>query len=288
MKALRKESLVPFAERAVRSRATLRSVSTVERLKPSFMIIGAQRCGTTSLYHYLSQHPAVQPAIAKEVHFFDNSYTRGLRWYLAHFPAASQRQRALREGRDLVTGEASPYYVFHPAVAERVKKALPDVKLILMLRDPVKRAYSHYQHEVALGEERLSFEEALDAERGRLSGERERLLEDPSYRSFNYQHHSYVARGAYVEQLRTWLRLFATEQLLVLTSEAFYKRSDGEFKRVLEFLGLPPFDLPAYEPRNTYEYDPMTVETRERLAEVFRTSNQELYELLGTDLGWSR
>ncbi len=99
---------------------------------------------------------------------------------------------------------------------------LPRVKLIALLRDPVGRAYSHYQHEVARGFETLSFEEAIEAEPARLAGETERMLAEPLYNSFAHQHHSYLARGRYHEQLERWRARFDDRQLLVLSSERFF------------------------------------------------------------------
>src|SRR5436189_26280 len=121
---------------------------------PDFLILGAQKAGTTALYAYLRWHPQVTGPSFKEVSFFDRHYARGERWYRAHLPV---RRRA-------VVGEASPSYLFHPLAPERVARMLPEARLIALLRNPVDRAFSHYQHEVALGREQLSFEDALAGE----------------------------------------------------------------------------------------------------------------------------
>src|SRR5580692_9445955 len=123
---------------------------------PGFLIVGAQRCGTTSMYRALSEHPEVRKAVLhKGVHYFDMNYGRGLGWYRAHFPLA-------RGGG--VTFESSPYYLFHPLAAERIAADLPGVKLIVLVRDPVERAYSAYTHERARGFETESFEQAIERE----------------------------------------------------------------------------------------------------------------------------
>src|SRR5262245_18320944 len=106
---------------------------------PHFIIIGAQRCGTTSLYNYLIRQLGVIPAAMKEVHFFDLNYQKGNEWYFSQFPEL---------GRDQITGEASPYYIFHPRVPQRIKNLLPSIKLIVLLRNPTNRAFSHYQLQV--------------------------------------------------------------------------------------------------------------------------------------------
>jgi sulfotransferase family protein len=172
-------------------------------------------------------------------------------------------------------------------VPARVAEHLPRAKLIALLRDPVERAYSHYQHEVARGFETLSFEEAIEAEPARLAGEVERMAAEPLYNSFAHQHHSYLARGCYAEQLARWRALFPPEQLLVLSSERFFREPERSFARVLDFLELPPSTPDAFEKHNAYDYRQMDATTRGRLVEHYREPNRALYEWLGDDLGWS-
>jgi hypothetical protein len=258
------------------------------RLLPDYLIIGAQRAGTTSLHRYLIQHPGVRTTLrTKGVHFFDTAYGRGMSWYASRFPTKlTAWYVARRHGVELRTGEASPYYLFHPLVPDRVAEHLPQVKLIALLRDPVQRAYSHYQHELARGFETLPFEEAIEAEPARLAGEAERLAGDLAYRSFEHQHHSYLARGRYAEQLDRWRARFDGDQLLVLSSERFFAEPEPTFARVLEFLELPAFSPAAWEKHNAYDYRQMGDEVRGRLVEHYREPNRRLYESLGDDFGW--
>jgi hypothetical protein len=256
--------------------------TTPMRRLPDFLIIGAQRCGTTSLYRYLCAHPAVAPAVLnKGIHFFDTNFDRGVGWYRSNFPTeATLAWRARRSGSDrVITGEGSPYYVFHPLGPERIARALPGVRAILMLRDPVSRAYSQHQHERARGFESLGFEEALEAEEGRLAGEEDRMRQDPTYRSFSHQHHSYVARGMYAAQIRRWLEHFDVDELLVVDSAAFFADPDDEYRRVLRFLGLQERSLPEYRPLNAHRYDRMSDRARGFLVERFREPDRELIEL---------
>jgi hypothetical protein len=260
------------------------------RLLPDYLIIGTQRGGTTSLYKYLKQHPGIGRAIfGKEVHFFDRDYSRDLDTYRSHFPTrAYKRYIRMRHGLELVTGEASPYYLAHPHAPHRIAEALPHAKLIVLLRDPVERAYSQYNHEVALGFEDLSFEEAIEREPERIAGELEKMHADPSYDSFSYRHHTYLARGHYAEQLELWYALFPKPQFLVLRSEDFFADPDRAYRTVLEFLGLPPASLGKYETFNVRQRGDVKPETRRRLTEYFTEPNERLYELLGVDFGWSR
>jgi hypothetical protein len=259
------------------------------RLLPDYLIIGAQRAGTTSLHRYLVQHPGVRTMLrTKGVHFFDTAYGRGMSWYASRFPTKlTAWWVARRHDVELRTGEASPYYLFHPLVPDRVAEHLPQVKLIALLRDPVGRAYSHYQHEVARGFETLSFEEAVEAEPVRLAGETERMLADPRYHSFAHQHHSYLARGRYAEQLERWRARFDDRQLLVLSSERFFAEPEPTFRRVLDFLELPPFTPDAFEKHNAHDYRRMGAEVHARLVDHYREPNATLYESLGDDFGWS-
>jgi len=260
----------------------LRVWSSPLRVLPDFLILGAQKAGTTSLYTYLSEHPNIAPAIAKEPHFLDYNYARGEAWYRAHFPTYWSRMRGVFQ----ITGEASPYYLFYPHAAWRAKQLVPRAKLIVMLRNPVERAYSHYNHQVRFDAEPLTFEEALDQEATRLVGEYEEILADPEYYSFNYQNYSYRARGMYADQLSRWFKYFPREQFLILHSEAFYTDTRREFDRVLDFMNVPRWQPSAYRPDNAGKYEPMLSATRAYLSDFFAPHNERLYELLGTDFKW--
>src|SRR5947209_13351977 len=178
-----------------------RGVTSPLRLLPDFLIIGAQRGGTTSLYHYLRAHPAVHSSAVKDTHFFDKKFHKGVSWYRAHFPTRFEKAYARRfRHQDFVTGEASPSYLFHPHAPSRTARLLPHVKLIVLLRNPIDRAFSQYYHALALGHEKLSFEEALEREQERTAGEYERVLAEAHYSSHAFKHLSYLSRGIYVDQ----------------------------------------------------------------------------------------
>jgi Sulfotransferase domain len=245
---------------------------------PDFLVIGAQKAGTTALYAYLRWHPGITGPSWKEVSFFDRHWWRGEAWYRAQFP--------LRSGQRLV-GEASPSYLFHPLAPERVRSLVPDAKLVALVRDPVDRAYSHYQHEVALGREPLSFEDALAAEEERTRGEVERLVAHPRAFSHAWWDHTYAARGRYADQLESWLEVFPREQLLVVPSEDLGERPAETYAAVLAFLGAEAHALPDYPRVFEREYEPMRPETRAALAATFAEPNCRLERLLGRSLGWS-
>jgi hypothetical protein len=255
---------------------------------PSYLIVGAMRSGTSALYEYLVRHPAVARSTTEEVHYFTLRYDKGPAWYRGHFPSRLRREHVRRRyGLELVTGEATPYYLFHPHAPGRIASLLPDVKLIVVLRDPVDRAYSHYVHARKVGVEPLpTFEEALAAEPRRLAGEVEKMHADPGYRSRNHWHFAYVGRGIYVDQLQRLLSLFARDQILVLQAEEMLRATRDVHARVLGFLGLPVMTLGNYAQHNRSRYSPMKIETRRRLAETFEEPNRRLYDLLGVDYAW--
>ncbi len=258
------------------------------RMLPGFLIVGAQRCGTTSMYRTLSQHPAVLKAVLhKGVHYFDTAYQRGPGWYRAHFPLqATAHRRGRRLGTAPATFESSPYYMFHPLAPERIARDLPGVKLIVLVRDPVERAYSAHAHELARGFETEPFERALELEEQRLAGEERRLRDDPGYASHSHQHHAYLARGRYGEQLERLASLVSRDHVHVVDSHEFFERPEPVYEGVLRFLGLPDLARPAFERHNARPRSPMPESLRARLQEYFADDDTRLAGWLGRLPSW--
>lgn len=265
-----------------RLRADYRQLTAPLRGLPSVLILGAQKGGTTSLFNYLVQHPDVHPPFGKELHYFDFHYELGTRWYRGRFPYTH------RLANGSITLEASPYYLIHPLVPERAAKLLPAVKLVALLRNPIDRALSHYQHEVRAGRETLSFAEAIDREAERLAGEEDRLQSEPGYYSYNHHRYTYTRRGLYLEQLRRWVQHFPRSQLLIIQSERLFSDPVATTARVHQFLGLRPQPLERYEPFLQGSYDRhMPPQLRRRLAAYFEPYNRELFRWLGEEFDWS-
>ncbi len=286
--ALGKTALPTPVRKAVRGfTSALRRPTASKRVFPNFLIVGAQRSGTTSLFYYLERHPNVfGPLRNKGVHYYDTGYHHGPDWFRTHFPT----RRAMAEveattGHPTAVGEGSPYYLFHPLIPARVAGTLPDTRIIALLRDPVDRAVSHHQHEVARGFEDLSLADALAAEPRRLAGEVERLRADPTYVSHAHMHHAYAARSRYGEQLDRWLDVFPAEQLLVLSTDAMKREPAATVDRAIEFLGLPPIGAADYPIYNERTYDPGDTELRAELAASFAASNARVRELTGIEFG---
>lgn len=260
---------MPITERLKnKARLSARRLTSAKRALPDFLIIGAQRAGTTSLYFYLAQHAMVASAIKKEIHYFDASYDRGPSWYRAHFPLSSSLQEATSHPR-AITGEATPHYLFDPSAPERAASLLPQARLIALLRNPVERAHSHWRHTVRAGYEPLAFEEAIRQEEAR---------DDP--------HYAYLARGMYASQLERWMKYFDPEQFLVLRSEDLFAEPQAILDQLAVFVGIPvwtPADLRA---RYTANGEKLDASTRADLVQYFAEPNQRLYELLGRDMAW--
>jgi Sulfotransferase domain len=285
------QAAVARAKQGVRTiAATVGHATSDLRMEPDFLIVGGQRCGTTSLFRYLAAHPAVVPPLfQKGIHFFDLHYGRGLRWYRGQFPVRSIADRRVApEAPRAVTGEASPYYVFHPLAPERIARDLPAVKLIVLLRDPVDRAFSAHKQETGRGFETEPFERALDLEESRLEGELERIHADPTYVSFSHQHHAYLARGRYAEQLERLFDHVGRGRVLVLESAVLSATPEPVWERVLGFLGLPPSRPPAFERHNTRPSSPLSDRLQSRLEEYFAPHDAQLAALLGEVPTWRR
>jgi hypothetical protein len=278
------------------ARSTLREYArrtAAARALPDFLVIGVKRGGTTSVWNWLVRHPHVAPMFPaaqqiKSPHYFDISYANGLDWYRSHFPTRAALDRiAERTGFRPLTGEASPYYVFHPLAAARVQETLPAVKLIVTLRNPVDRAYSNYWERRGSDAEPLdTFEAALDAEPERLAGEAEKIAADPAYYSRAHDCHSYLARGRYTEHLGAWSDRFGPDQLLVLPFDELRVRPVSAYRQIQTFLGLPLVEPPELPHHNKLPVPPMLPETRERLVEYYRPWNAALRQEYGLAAGW--
>lgn len=266
--------------------------TSARRPLPDFLIIGTKRGGTTSLWRYLIQHPLVPrlfPAWnTKTSHYFEENWPRGEAWYRSHFPTARQRAALeRRHGGPCKAGESAPLYMFHPLVAGRVADLMPQARIIVLLRDPVERAFSHWKERRTEGREPLGFAEALAAEDERTAGERERLIADPDAFSEPFDSWSYRARGRYLEHLEPWLDRFDRSQLLFLPSETLYRDPAGCYARVLDFVGLPAYELPAYDVFNDRPSKGMDDPVRAELSAYYRPYNEALARRLGMTFDWS-
>ncbi|MEL6890814.1 MAG: sulfotransferase domain-containing protein [Actinomycetota bacterium] len=269
--------LIAWRDAGVGQFARLRYRREPDRMRPSLIIVGAQKAGTTYLFHQLALHPDVATPLTKELHFFDDRYDRGLGWYLGHFPSADHGAA--------LTLEASPGYLFHPHALRRLADDLPDVRIVVLLRDPIKRAYSHFLHERRLGyEPEPDFARALDLEAERIGPDLERLELDPDHTGFAWRHFSYVARGEYAGQLRRCHEIFGRDRVLILRSEEMFAEPRAALAETVAFAGLAPFEPERLAPNDMGaggrpQFDHAT---ERRLHEHFAAHERELEEYLAS------
>lgn len=262
---------------------------------PDFLVIGTKRGGTTSLFNYLLMHPGVlgmfpqSRGLKSSDFFFSGNYGRGDSWYRSHFHTHSYRARIARKiGYQPVSGEASPYYAWDPRIAERAFKTSPNVKAIMLVRNPVDRAWSHFLERTENGVEPLDFVSALHAEATRLEGELDRMMSDATYHSTSYDWYAYRERGDYLPQIERWVSTFGADRLLVVRSEDMYENVQTVFDRVCDFLSLPYFELPKKERFNASrkgEAAPTTAVAE--LSDYFAPKVRQLESYLGYSLDWS-
>lgn len=284
---------VPTRRRLNMIRVGLRTPTAAIRLLPDFMIIGTQRGGTSSLFKYLSYHPEIRASIRKEVEFFNRFGSQhGVSWNRAHFPLTTQRHQANRAGRQLLTFEATPVYLDHPHTPRQVAEMMPEVKLIVLLRDPIARALSHYHHMTRLRLENLPLAQAIRFEEERIHQERARVFADPNYFSRIYTRVCYAYRGFYAEHLLRWFEHFSRNRLLAVRSEDLFNNPPGVLERILTFVGVDPTWRPPsfvnYSYRNgpRVAYQDMDASTRTFLEEKFAPHNERLVSLVGPEFTW--
>lgn len=248
------------------------------RSTPDYLVVGEKRCGTTSLHRYLLQHPQVRtPLASKSTHFFDLHFERGLDWYKSFFPPAIPPSRSPRS----IVGETSPYYLFHPLAGQRIAQTIPGVKLIVLLREPGLRAWSHYQYEHAKQTEPLDFAAAIEAEPERLDGVEEQLISNPEMISDEHRAFSYVSRSRYGRSIRRLQESNDPSTIHYVRSESLFEDPHGVLARLHEFLELDAFETPNLKPGR--QNIPASAPTREidMVRELIADDNASLEELTG-------
>jgi hypothetical protein len=242
------------------------------------MIVGTMRGGTTALFDYLCRHPDVLAPLRKEVHYFDFNWHRPRTWYDAHFPLAAEAPAGA------ITGEASPFYLSHPLVPGRVQQTEPDVRLIVLLRNPSERAISHYAMAVRIGWERRPIREAFA--RPEASQPLEAALAENERLDLAHRHRAYLVRGLYADELSRWLERFDRERMLILRSEDLFAEPRATYDQAAAFLGLAPVDPGPLEPLNAARRPEIDPALLDELDELYAEPNRRLAKLLGTPLWW--
>ena len=253
-------------------------ITSTSRALPNFLIIGGVRCGTTSLYYNLCQHPSVEKAAYDEIGYFDDNYHLGLNWYRSMFPTKNRIEKIRKKTGNCITGEDTPFYIWNEDAIKRIKKSLQQIKLIVILRNPVDRAYSNYHLSVRKGNEKRSFNDAIrqDIKFIDLKNNNNEKLTNEDFKR------SYVAKGLYYEQLLKWFNEFDEKQICIIFTENLKNNPVETMKTVFKFLELPNLSIEKYEKQKMFNYKKMDEKIREELTEFYKENNKKLSELIKT------
>ena len=259
-----------------------RYLNTKKRLLPDFIIIGEAKCGTTSLFKYITQNNKFISPLKKEIHFFDYKYNKGLRWYKSHFPLNGKMRNS-----GIITGEATPYYLSHPKAFYRIKETLPNVKLIIMLRNPVDRALSSFYNQKRIGLEDIAdFKNACSIEKERIYGTENTIFEESDF-NYNHKYYSYLNRGIYYDNLSRYLTLFKKDQILILEFDEFFNNVNRGYEKVIDFLNLEEQKI-INKVYNKGTYKEMEKDLRIKLLDFYKVHNQKLFNLIGKSYDWDK
>lgn len=236
----------------------------------TFLGCGAQKSGTSALDNYLRQHPEICLPAKKEIHYFDNEYN--FRYHNVNY--AKYHSFFKMTQAHTIAGEVTPAYMYWDSAMKRIWEYNPEIKILILLRNPIQRAYSHWNMNRVKGAEQLSF---LDA----VSPRNERLR---SKLPFQNKKFAYLDRGHYTSQIRRIFRFFPREQVLIKRSSSLSHDPVGTLAEIFGFLGVEVISVKEEEPIHEGVYDrPMAEDEREFLVKYYRNEIKELENLLGWD-----
>jgi len=270
-------SLPARARRSINWRS--RQMTSSGRALPDFVIIGGQRCGTTSLYEALSRHRDIVPSFRKEIHYFDIHHERGIQWYRANFPL-----RALLRRR--ISGEATPNYLAIPEVPERMARVVPEARLIALLRNPVERAHSAWKLRTYERGETRSFARAVEDEITGAAPTWDGVSDARQERWRRSKRFAYLDKSRYAEHLALWLEHFDADRMLIVQSEKLFAMPDETLRTIEDFLAIS-HDQGLGLPRVNYTR-PSEIDTalRKDLVEHFAPLHNDLEQLTGQVFNW--
>jgi len=262
------------------------ALSSGIRVLPDFIVIGVGRGATTTLHHNLSKHPCLFSAAYDEIGFFDENFHLGESWYRSLFPTKFTKNKTIKNYKNFLSYEVTPSYIRKPWVARRIKKLLPNVKLIAILRNPVDRAFSHYNMGVNESNDERSFEDVIEKDLKLLESSKDHENKSDTYFKTIVEN-SYLARGFYAEQLKIWFEIFDKKQIHITTTENLATNSDNTFNEIFKFLEIPDFKILNLESKRKGNYSPLNKDMKTQLTNFFKPYNDELYQLIGKKFNWN-
>ncbi len=267
-----------------------RVIGSNYRVAPDFIIAGTRKGGTTSLYNYLVQHPQILRAYEKEIRYFDYNSKKPISWYKSHFPFSLYIKTLKKlKKKKIITGEATPNYIYTKKAIKGLSNINPHIKIIFMLRDPVKRAISDYKYAIrrqAKETVNTTFEKTLDLELEKFKTLNiEDIFENEDSFEIINSKLKYIGAGLYHYQIKNWLKEFPKSQILIIKSEDFFENPKEVHLKVLNFLGVDVISLGKYknflEGKNTLNLEK---ELYDKLHNLYSVENEKLYELIDKKL----
>ena len=258
------------------------------RVLPDFLVIGAKRCGTTSLYRHLPEHQCISRSLRDNIGFFNDNYHLGINWYKSLFPTIFYKKKMESKNKHCLFFDVTSGYMEEELTAKNVHEVNPNQKIIVILRNPVDRAYSHYHVNVKEKSEKRSFEDAVFEEMNRIKSERIIQNKNKNLRVFTPNNIHYLKKGFYALQLKSWFKIFPREQILVLSTEEFQEDQNLIYKKIFDFLNIPNMKIKSTEKMEKGNYIPMKHDTRNLLLDYFRQYNHELFEFINSEFDWKK
>ena len=255
-------------------------ITAKSRVLPDFLIIGAVRSGTTSLYYDICQHPSVKKAAYDEIGFFDDNYHLGEDWYRSLFPTKKKMREVKQNTGNAITGEDTPFYIWNEIACKRIAEVLPNVKLIAILRNPIDRAYSNYFLGVRHSNETKNFDHAIMKDIEFLDSKIKMEFKNSDYKK------SYVAKGFYAKQLKKWFEHFEKKQIFITTTEELDNNPNIVLEQIFKFLELPNYSIKEIKRHKKSKYPKMNENVRKKLLNYFEPYNEELFELINQRFDW--
>ena len=256
------------------------------RVIPDFLVIGAKRCGTTSLYQHLPEHPCISKSPHDNMGFFNDNFHLGVNWYKSFFPTTFTRKKIKSKFGNFLAFDVTTKYMEEESTANNVYQTKPNMKIIIILRNPVDRAYSQYHLSVRQTAERRSFEDVVEENMNRLNKEsHEHYGRKPK---FSVEEDNHLKKGLYALQLRYWLKIFPRENILIVSAEEFESNQQIIYNKIFEFLNISKFEVKNTKKMEKGNYPPMKSETRNLLLDYFRSHNHELFELINIKFDWDK
>ena len=262
-------------------------LSSPLRVLPECFVIGVVRSGTTSLYHYLGQHPCISSSAYDELGYFDDNFHLGLNWYRSLFPTKFIQKKIESKYKKFLTYDVTPFYIYNPLVVDRIFKFSPNAKIIAVLRNPIDRAYSNFNNRIQdEGDTETTFEEIVYSEMEKIKNN-ENNKENNVF-LVNEFYDLDLARGFYAKQLKFWFKKFQRKNIFLTSSEELATNTDKTVSEIFEFLEVPEQKISDLTKQNKIKYPKMKDSTREILINFFKPYNEELFGMIGSKFDWDK